>query len=71
MREFERWTTTTVNAFTQPMFDRYMERLEKGLASQGFHGRLYIMASSGGTLPPIPPGASPCAPSSRDRRRAP
>ena len=50
MREFERWTTTTVNAFTQPMFDRYLERLEKGLASRGFRGRLYIMASSGGTL---------------------
>jgi N-methylhydantoinase A len=50
MREFERWTTTTVNAFTQPMFDRYLERLEKGLATQGFRGKLYIMASSGGTL---------------------
>jgi Hydantoinase/oxoprolinase N-terminal region/Hydantoinase B/oxoprolinase/Hydantoinase/oxoprolinase len=50
MREFERWTTTTVNAFTQPMFDRYLDKLEKGLASQGFHGRLYIMSSSGGTL---------------------
>lgn len=50
MREFERWTTTTVNAFTQPMFDRYIDRLEKGLASIGFGGRLYIMASSGGTL---------------------
>src|SRR5215470_17993580 len=50
MREFERWTTTTVNAFTQPMFDRYLERLEKGLSSRGFRGRLYIMASSGGTL---------------------
>jgi N-methylhydantoinase A len=50
MREFERWTTTTVNAFTQPMFDRYLERLESGLAARGFRGRLYIMASSGGTL---------------------
>jgi len=50
MREFERWTTTTVNAFTQPMFDRYLERLESGLATRGFRGRLYIMASSGGTL---------------------
>ena len=50
MREFERWTTTTVNAYTQPMFDRYVARLETGLASQGFKGRLYIMASSGGTL---------------------
>jgi N-methylhydantoinase A len=50
MREFERWTTTTINAFTQPMFDRYLERLEAGLAAQGFRGRLYIMSSSGGTL---------------------
>jgi N-methylhydantoinase A len=50
MREFERWTTTAVNAFTQPMFDRYLERLETGLANQGFRGRLYIMSSSGGTL---------------------
>ena len=32
------------------MFDRYLERLERGLASRGFRGRLYIMASSGGTL---------------------
>jgi N-methylhydantoinase A len=50
MREFERWTTTAVNAFTQPMFDRYLERLETGLAEQGFRGLLYIMSSSGGTL---------------------
>ena len=35
MREFERWTTTTVNAFTQPMFDRYVKRLEMGLRRKG------------------------------------
>jgi N-methylhydantoinase A len=50
MREFERWTTATVNAFAQPMFDRYVERLEGGLRGLGFKGELYIMASSGGTL---------------------
>ncbi|BBK30507.1 N-methylhydantoinase A [Stella humosa] len=50
MREFERWTTTTVNAFTQPMFDRYLKRLEDGLTGQGFAGRVYIMTSSGGTV---------------------
>jgi len=50
MREFERWTTTTVNAFTGPMFDTYVARLERGLADRGFRGRLYIMASSGGML---------------------
>ncbi|MGE0697598.1 MAG: hydantoinase/oxoprolinase family protein [Hyphomicrobiaceae bacterium] len=50
MREFERWTTTTVNAFTGPMFDSYVARLEQGLGARGFRGRLYIMASSGGML---------------------
>ncbi len=50
MREFERWTTTTVNAFTGPMFDRYLQRLEDNLRKSGFDGRLYIMGSSGGTL---------------------
>ena len=50
MREFERWTTTTVNAFTGPMFDTYVARLESGLGERGFRGSLYIMASSGGML---------------------
>lgn len=50
MREFERWTTTCVNAFTGPMFDTYLDRLENGLGEAGFGGRLYIMSSSGGML---------------------
>ncbi|MFM9941269.1 MAG: hydantoinase/oxoprolinase family protein [Hyphomicrobiaceae bacterium] len=50
MREFERWTTTMVNAFTGPMFDGYLNRLETGLIAKGFKGRLYIMSSSGGML---------------------
>ena len=52
MREFERWTTTTANAYTQPMFDRYLGRLEEGLSALGFTGRLYIMTSSGGSVVP-------------------
>ena len=31
MREFERWTTTIVNAYTQPIVDRYLAALESGL----------------------------------------
>ncbi len=50
MREFERWTTTCVNAFTGPMFDTYLDRLESGLGEAGFGGKLYIMSSSGGML---------------------
>ncbi len=49
-REFERWTTTTMNAYVQPMAERYLARLESGLGASGFRGRLYIMTSSGGTL---------------------
>lgn len=52
MREYERWTTTAINAYTQPMADRYLERLEGGLKGLGFGGRLYIMTSSGGMLAP-------------------
>ncbi len=50
MREYERWTTTMVNAYTQPMFDRYLGRLERGLADRGFRGRIAIMTSSGGVV---------------------
>jgi N-methylhydantoinase A len=50
MREYERWTTTMVNAYTQPMFDRYLGRLEQGLADRGFRGRIAIMTSSGGVV---------------------
>ncbi|MSP68131.1 MAG: hydantoinase/oxoprolinase family protein [Alphaproteobacteria bacterium] len=52
MREYHRWTTTTVNAYTQPMVDRYLGRLERGLADLGFRGRLYVMTSNGGMVTP-------------------
>ncbi|MDE0941224.1 MAG: hydantoinase/oxoprolinase family protein [Alphaproteobacteria bacterium] len=51
-REYERFTTTCINAFTQPMFDQYLRRLEHGLTEQGFAGQLFVMSSSGGTLTP-------------------
>ena len=52
MREFERWSTTVINAYTQPMFDSYIARLEAGVAALGFIGRLHVMTSSGGALAP-------------------
>ncbi|MGE0797572.1 MAG: hydantoinase/oxoprolinase family protein [Lautropia sp.] len=52
IREYERWTTTAMNAYVQPMVDRYLQRLEEGLRAIGFGGRLLIMSSSGGTLTP-------------------
>ena len=52
MREFERWTTTTINAYVQPMFGRYLDRLVEGLGGIGFAGKLFIMTSAGGMLTP-------------------
>ena len=51
-REYERWTTTAINCFTQPMVDRYLSNLEAGVAKRGFKGSLLIMTSSGGTVTP-------------------
>ena len=50
MREYERWTTTVINAYVQPVVDRYLSRIETGLAGLGFEGAFYVMTSSGGTV---------------------
>ncbi|MDN2566124.1 hydantoinase/oxoprolinase family protein [Aquibium sp. A9E412] len=50
-REYERASTTTLAAYVQPTVDRYLGRLEKRLAADGFDGRLSIMQSNGGRLP--------------------
>ncbi|MBM3489317.1 MAG: hydantoinase/oxoprolinase family protein [Alphaproteobacteria bacterium] len=49
-REYERWNTTAMNAFVQPVADRYLGNLEGGLQRLGVKGPLYIMTSSGGTV---------------------
>ncbi|MBI18941.1 MAG: methylhydantoinase [Proteobacteria bacterium] len=51
-REYERWTSTVINAFTQPLVDRYLSNIEQGLKHRGLQGSLYIMTSSGGTVTP-------------------
>ena len=52
LREYERWSTTVMNAFVQPMFSRYVARLQEGLSNLGFVGSLAITTSSGGCLDP-------------------
>jgi len=52
IREYERWTTTTMNAYVQPVVDRYVRRMEDRLAEIGFVGQLHIMTSSGGMATP-------------------
>lgn len=49
-RELERWTTACANAYSQPMVDQYLARLEAGLGAIGFAGHLSVIASGGGLM---------------------
>jgi N-methylhydantoinase A len=48
IKEYERTTTTTINAYAKPITSRYLRRLEQRVVEQGFTGELLIMQSSGG-----------------------
>ncbi len=47
-KEYERFTTTVINAYTLPITDRYLLRLDTALREQGFTGRVDVMAANGG-----------------------
>jgi N-methylhydantoinase A len=49
-REFERTSTTVINAATKPIVSRYLERLEHSLGDAGFTGKVMIMQSNGGHM---------------------
>jgi N-methylhydantoinase A len=49
-REFERTTTTALNAYVGPTVERYITRFDGKLRETGFDGRLYLMGSNGGVL---------------------
>jgi N-methylhydantoinase A len=48
-REYERTSTTVVNAYVGPILSRYLLRLEEALAAQGVRA-LRLMASDGGSM---------------------
>src|SRR3954452_66165 len=50
--EFERVSTTLVNAYVAPKIARYVGRLEEKLRAAGYGGPLLIMQSTGGVMPP-------------------
>lgn len=50
--EFERTSTTVVNAYLEPIVRNYMGDLEAEFRSQGYRGEMLIMLSSGGTATP-------------------
>jgi N-methylhydantoinase A len=47
-REFERFTTTCMNAFIGPGTGRYLSRLTEGLVREGVDADLLVMRSNGG-----------------------
>jgi N-methylhydantoinase A len=49
-REYERTSTTVLDAYIRPIFERYVDRLEGGLREHGFGGRFLIMRSGGGAM---------------------
>jgi N-methylhydantoinase A len=47
-REYERTNTAVLSAYVQPIAQRYLSRLNEGLAAKGFKGSPYIMQSNCG-----------------------
>lgn len=50
IREFERTSTTVLNACLQPVVGRYLARLDGALAEAGFRGPFHIVQSNGGVM---------------------
>jgi N-methylhydantoinase A len=51
-REYERTSTTVMNAYIGPKTSEYVGRMESRLAEDGFAGRFLIMQSNGGVMAP-------------------
>jgi N-methylhydantoinase A len=49
-REFERASTTMVNAYVSPVLDRYLSRLENEILDRDKTARLRVMQSNGGNM---------------------
>jgi N-methylhydantoinase A len=50
IREFERASTTALNAYLQPVVADYLDRLAAELGQQSFDGQLLIVQSNGGVM---------------------
>ena len=49
-REYERTSTTVLNAYVGPRVRRYLHTLEDHLGERGFQGGIHIMRSNGGSM---------------------
>jgi N-methylhydantoinase A len=50
IREFERFSTTALNAYLQPEVSGYIDRLDRALTQGGFGGEFMIVQSNGGVM---------------------
>ena len=50
IREYERWTTTVINACTRSILKTYLFELDTWLIDNGFIGKLYLLVSDGGMV---------------------
>lgn len=49
-REYERVSTTVVNAYVAPIVNKYLTLLEKEMINRGYEKDIYIMQSNGGVM---------------------
>ena len=59
MREFERTSTTVLNAVLMPVVGAYLERIEQRLADAGMQATLYLVQSNGGVTTPATAAEQP------------
>lgn len=59
--EYERTSTTVLNAYIGPRVSQYIDDFEKMLMDQGFCGSLLIMQSNGGVMSPATAKRTPVA----------
>ena len=50
IREFERTSTTALNAYLQPLISSYLAKLENSFKVNGFEGQVLIVQSNGGVM---------------------
>ncbi len=49
-KEYERMSTTVINAYVAPVMERYLRELQRSTARVGLGSGLHIMQSNGGTM---------------------
>jgi N-methylhydantoinase A len=58
-REYERASTTVVNAYLAPLMGSYLKHLEQSVTARNSASRVYVMQSSGGIIPAHPAAQEP------------